>query len=239
LHVHSTLSRDGTMSVAELAAWYRGKAYHFVAMGEHAEDMTEAKTRALVEECAAHSTPQLLMIPGIEFACNSHIHILGIGVEQLIKSDDHLEVIRAIHAQDGFAVLAHPRRCQWSCPDEILRAVDAAEIWNVGYDGKFLPSGAAPEGIRRFREVNPKLLAVASHDFHKKESFYDVAVEVDVAELTRREVLARLRVGAFSIVSRFFAADPQARVSRPGESSLRFLSGQLGTLRKVRDLLVG
>ena len=42
LHIHSQLSHDGTLTIAELASWYRGKGYQFLAMGEHAEDLAAA-----------------------------------------------------------------------------------------------------------------------------------------------------------------------------------------------------
>jgi len=50
LHIHSQLSHDGTMTIAELASWYRGKGYQFLAMGEHAEDLNEAKVQMLVDQ---------------------------------------------------------------------------------------------------------------------------------------------------------------------------------------------
>src|SRR5450759_4376877 len=67
LHVHSTLSRDGTMTIAELARYFKQKCYQFLAMGEHAEDLDEAKVHALREQSATNSDDQFCVIPGIEF----------------------------------------------------------------------------------------------------------------------------------------------------------------------------
>ncbi len=236
LHVHSTLSRDGTMTIAELVEWYRRKGYQFLAMGEHAEDLDEAKARELENQSVEND--QFCVIPGIEFANNGDIHILGIGVVRLIREKDPLTVIEGIHEQGGLAVLAHPKRIRWECPANVLLAVDAAEIWNVGYDGKYLPSVKALSGFRRMQKINPKLLAVASHDFHRTASFYDVAVEMDMESLTREGILRNLRQGRYAIRSRFFRADSGAQLSQMEALALRVLSHPLSNMRKARSFFL-
>ena len=238
LHVHSKLSRDGTMTIAELAHWYRRNGYQFLAIGEHAEDLNEASLRALREQSTENSNDGFCVIPGIEFAGNGDIHILGIGVARLIREKDPLAVIEGVHKQGGFAILAHPKRIGWECPPQVLLAVDAAEIWNVGYDGKYLPSAQALSGFRRMQEINPKLLAVASHDFHRTSSFYDVAIDMEVASLSPGTILRNLQQGCYGIRSRFFRADSSARLSRPKLVSLRLLAGQLTNLRRARSVLL-
>lgn len=171
LHVHSKLSHDGTLTIRELVQLYRRKGYQFVAMGEHAEDLDEAKVKQLREESAESSNQTFCVIPGIEFAGNQGMHIVGVGAASLIREMDPLGVIRGIHAQNGLAVLAHPKRIGWTCAPDILQAVNAAEIWNVGYDGKYLPSPKALSSFVQMQKINPKLLAVASHDFHRISSF--------------------------------------------------------------------
>ena len=171
LHIHSTLSRDGTLSIPDLVDWYRGHGYQFIAMGDHAEDLNEAKARFLSEQSAKHSNEQFLVIPGIEYACTSCIHILGAGATRLLVEQEPVAVIRGIQEQGGVAILAHPRRLGWNCPREILLTVDAVEVWNVGNDGKYLPLSRALSEIHRMFEVNPNLHAGASQDFHRKVSF--------------------------------------------------------------------
>lgn len=238
LHVHSTLSRDGTMAIPDLVQWYRRNHYQFLALGEHAEDLDETKMQVLRQQSAENSTGQFCVIPGIEFVCSSDIHILGIGAGNLISEKDPLSVIQAIHEQGGFAVLAHPKRIGWRCPREVLLALDAAEIWNVGYDGKYLPSAQAVTGFRRMKRINGKLLGVASHDFHRTGSFYDVAIEMDVAVLSPDAILRSLREGCYGIRSLFFRADPQVRLSRGATVCLQLLSWQLNNLRRARLLVL-
>lgn len=238
LHVHSKLSRDGTMTIAELAQWYWRRGYHFLAMGEHAEDLDTAKVQALLDQSSESSNDEFCVIPGIEFAATDLIHILGIGATNLIAKSDPQSVAREIHRQGGVAVLAHPKRMGWECPQEVLLAVDAAEIWNVGYDGKYLPASEAWRGFQRMRQSNPKLLAVASHDLHRTASFYAVAIEMVVASLSRNAILSNLQQGRYDIRSPLFRCDAKAQISKVKVASLRFLSQYLHAVRKARAVLL-
>ena len=234
LHVHSTLSRDGTMAIPDLVQWYRRNHYQFLALGEHAEDLVETKMQVLRQQSAENSTSQFCVIPGLEFVCSSDIHILGIGAGNLISEKDPLSVIQEVHEQGGFAVLAHPKRIGWECPRNVLLALDAVEIWNVAYDGKYLPSAQAVTGFRRMKQINDKLLGVASHDFHRTGSFYDVAIEMDLAVLSPDAILRSLREGCYGIRSLFFRADPHVRFSWCEAVCLRLMSWQLSNLRNAR-----
>lgn len=237
LHIHSKLSRDGTMTIAQLAYWYKRRGYQFLAMGEHAEDLDPTKVQALLNQSSESSNHEFCVIPGIEFASNNDLHILGIGVVRLISERNPQSVVDQIHQQGGLAILAHPKRIGWVCPTEVLIGVDAAEIWNVGYDGKYLPSAKALGGFATMQQINPKLLAVASHDFHRTPSFYDVAIEMDVASLSRDAILHNLQRGSYRIRSRFFSCDPGARMSGMKTAALRLFSEQLCKIRKARSAL--
>jgi hypothetical protein len=239
LHVHSALSGDGTMTIRELADLYRRHGYHFIAITEHAEDLDEADVETLRKRSRENSDEHFCVIPGLEFSASSELHILGLGVTRLFPQDDRLAVLEHIHAQGGVAVLAHPRRIGWNCPAEILRAIDATEIWNVGYDGKFLPSAKAFGGFAAMRQVNPKLLAMAGHDLHRRESFYDAAMEMNVSSLSAKEILENLRRGRYEIRSRFFRAGPDGQVSPAKAKCLRVVSEQLRHVRRARSLALG
>jgi predicted metal-dependent phosphoesterase TrpH len=238
LHVHSTFSHDGTLAIADLVRWYRDHGYHFIALGEHAQDLDEVQVRVLTEQSSQFSSAEFCVIPGIEFPCRGGLHIVGIGATSLLRDFEPTRVIEAIHEQDGYAVLAHPKRNDWRCPSDVLLSADAAEIWNVAYDGKFLPSPQSLIGFKHTRQVNPGLLAVAGHDFHRKAGFYDVAIEMEVASLSAAAVLGNLRYGRFTIRARFFRCSAQADFSSFQASRLLFLSWQISGLRAVRDLLL-
>lgn len=235
LHIHSTLSRDGTMTIADLAAYFKDKGYHFLAMGEHAEDMTEAKVQTLIEQSAAASSADFCVIAGVEFAVTKQIHIVGVGVTKLIPLESPVYVAEQIRALGGISILAHPKRMGWECPPEVAQAVDAAEIWNINYDGKFLPSAKAIPAFERMRQANPRLLAIACHDFHRKASFYGVGVEMDVPSLTREAIFQSLKNGAYRVRSTFFNCGPDGRVSATNAALVRHVSGRLEKMRKARS----
>jgi hypothetical protein len=239
LHVHSKLSHDGTMTIVELASWYKRHGYQFIAIGEHAQDLDEGKRQELCEMSAESSSRDFCVIPGMEFAVTRTTHIVGLGVSLPVCDKNPLKVVQMIQQHGGFAVLAHPKRMAWECPAELCRALNAVEIWNVGYDGKYLPSPRGLIAFRRMSNINPKLLAVASHDFHQPRSFYDVAIETDVTSISAEAILGSLRQGSYSIRSRFFRSDSLARLSRGVSFSLDVLSPLLGALRDARSFLLG
>lgn len=237
LHMHSTFSHDGTLSVRELAEWYRRHDYQFIAITEHAEDLDDARMQQLCEESRGHSNESFLIIPGAEFSCGPY-HVLGIGAAVAGRQHDALAASETIHRSAGMAVLAHPRRCGWTCPPEILRSVDAVEIWNVGYDGKYLPSAQATSGYAAMKRAHAPLLAIAGHDLHQLGSFYDVALELNVDSLSSTAVLRNLRQGCYMIGSRFFRADSHGHIPASQAALLRLLGGQLRAVRRARSLVL-
>jgi predicted metal-dependent phosphoesterase TrpH len=239
LHVHSTLSHDGTLTIPELVAWYRKYGYRFIALGEHAQDMDEDKIAILKQQSAEYSTSDFCVIPGLEFACKGGFHIVGLGMTSLLDVVEPAAVIQAIHARKGYAILAHPKRNGWSCPLHVSELIDAAEIWNVGYDGKFLPSPQSLAGFPKLRQANPKLLAVAGQDFHRVAGFYDVGIEMAVSSLSPESILRNLHHGRYTIRARHFSCDSKAAFSMLESARLRVASWQLGKLRQLRTVVSG
>lgn len=238
IHLHSTFSHDGTLTVAELAALYIRNNYQFIAITEHAEDIDEQSASRLLDQCLEHSHGQFCVIPGTEFSCGE-FHMLGIATVTRTRQANALAAIETIHRCGGIAVLAHPKLFNWNCPPSILRMIDAVEIWNVNYDGKFLPSTKALSGFAAMRRVNPGLLAVAGHDLHRRESFYDVAIEMDTPSVSTDSILENLRRGHYEIRSRFFRTGPDAGVSPAKATCLRLMSEQLRHVRRARALALG
>jgi hypothetical protein len=235
LHVHSTFSSDGTLSIAELAGWYRARGYAFLAMAEHAEDLDDGKLGRLVEDCARSSDERFCILPGVEFSLNHDTHILGVGFARRLSERDPSRIAARIHDAGGFSVLAHPRRGGWAFPNRVLRAVDAVEIWNIGYDGKYLPPIESLRKFKRIRRIKPGLLAVASHDLHRTPSFYDVGISMDVEALSARTVLDNLRAGRFTVSSRFFQVDSAGRLSLLQRFSLGVFGPVLHNSRRIRN----
>jgi hypothetical protein len=153
----------------------------------------------------------------------------------LISESAPVLLTEEVRRRGGLAVLAHPQRLQWRIPAELIQAVDAVEIWNVGYDGKYVPTARALREYQKMRQANPRLLAVAGQDFHRPGAFYDVSIEMDLPGFSAKAILEGLRKGDYQIRSRFFGCDSRARLSRTSARWLGFLSWQLQGLRKARD----
>jgi hypothetical protein len=119
----------------------------------------------------------------------------------------------------------------------VLNAVAAAGIWTSNYDGKFLPSTKALPAFARMRQANPKLLAIASHDFHRTASFYGVALEMDVPALSAEPIMHALKTGDYRIRSAFFNCEPDGHASVAGAALVRHVGGSLENMRKARSNL--
>jgi hypothetical protein len=235
LHLHSTFSYDGKLPLEDIAALYRERGFQFVAFTEHSQDMNVAKVGAFCRMARELSSEQFLMIPGIEYSCAGMVHIAGIGCVRLFDSSDAAEVASCIRTAGGFAVLAHPRRIAWNCSAELLNCVNAAELWNVRYDGKFLPSPAALEFFNQGRALNPKLLAAVGDDFHSFGGFYPLAVVLDVDALSREAIVRRLIHGEYEIRCPFFRASAQEPVGPAMLARVRTMRAILDPVKRVRQ----
>ena len=129
LHLHSTLS-DGQMSPEEIASSYRARGYDAIALTDH---WCYGKEREL---------SGLTVISGAEYnvgggdTAEGEMHILGLGMNSAPQIDrasaSREDVVTAIEAAGGIAVLAHPF---WSLNtlDDLraLPTVRFTEIYNA------------------------------------------------------------------------------------------------------------
>jgi hypothetical protein len=196
IHVHTTFSHDGVLTLEELASFLKARGYDFMAVTEHSQDMT-AESLALLEEGAKSlSDDRFLVIPGIEFTCTATIHILGIGVTSLCGSEDPSIVIDHVHAHDGLAVLAHPSNKDYPIDPAWVAKLDGCEIWNNRH-GKWLPQLHSISKFRDLARFAPALKAYAGLDLHGPGGYSHVYMAVTVRELAREEVVRAVRSGSF------------------------------------------
>ena len=198
LHMHTTRS-DGALSPATALRVYRNEGYDAVALTDH--------------WCygAGGTDEGMTVLSGAEYNLNGStgksgvFHILGIGCETqpAIAGDagtaDAQQVIDAIHAAGGLAVLAHPA---WSLntPEQILRlhGFDATEIYN------------SVSGVHESRRPDSSLIVdmlgarglylplIADDDVHYYDSdrcFAWIMVRAETAG--REELLNAIRKGDF------------------------------------------
>lgn len=132
LHTHTTLS-DGHETPESAAGIYKAAGYDAIAITDHWKYFAEG------DLCG------LKVISGCEYNLGTHdtfagvMHIVGVGMKEdpciCRETATRQEVIDAIRAKGGLAVLAHPA---WSLntPEEAkaLSGFDATEIYNTVSD---------------------------------------------------------------------------------------------------------
>ncbi len=197
VHVHSSYSYDGRHSVSEIAAAARRRGLGFVCLTDHSDTLDAAKTAELVRTCAAASSPECLVIPGIEFTCRDGLHVLGIGVREFCAETDPHAVVSFIRLQGGLAVLAHPSRRPYPIPGGLFECLDGIEVWNCTYDGRFFPNPRSLALYTRARAENPGLVAFFGMDMHRLSNLHATVVHLETCALTEANVLSMLRSGRF------------------------------------------
>ncbi|HEX2056702.1 MAG TPA: hypothetical protein VHF07_09420 [Nitrospiraceae bacterium] len=222
-HLHSTFSRDGEVSLADIKRMFMGDGFHFVALAEHQHDMDQSSFDALVAECRGLSDPGFLMIPGIEFNCYRN-HILGLGIAAYCPSVAGDDVVPWIKGHQGFAVWAHPKKNDYRLPHHVVEALDGMEIWNSKFDGKYAPR---PDVVRYYCERlahHPRLRPFLSVDFHFRSQFRHVPMYCEVDHLSTEEVLASLRAGTYVGKTTAFSVSGHGCVEGNGHALRRLVN---------------
>lgn len=214
IHVHSTHSRDGEMELTRLAQAFRDGGCHFVAMTEHAEDLSPETMAGFVERCRALSTERFCLVPGLEIDSTEGLHLLGIGLSRYVGEGPADAIIAAIHGQGGLAVLAHPK----PGTDGLLRALrelpDGIELWNTKYDSRFAPRLHRFAMLRRLRGRKPALFGCCSVDFHWPRQYREASVVLRAESPAPEAILRALRAGRFVCEVGTTRFRPDGRLSR-------------------------
>ncbi len=197
LHVHSTYS-DGEYSLAELRALFERAGKRAVCLADHADYFDPARVEQYVAECTQYSDDTLRLIPGLEFGCDDHMHIVGYGVTALTERSDPASVIAHIHAHGGISVIAHPRDDHFPRIEALGQLPLGIEAWNTKYDGRYAPRPQTFALIDRLRARSPELAAFYGLDLHWRTQFKGLEIMLGAASNSRADVLAALRRGALS-----------------------------------------
>jgi hypothetical protein len=124
-HIHSTCS-DGGLTFAELAAAYAGEGYDFLVRTDHW--VTSAVS-------ADDGDAPLLWLDGVELDGvdnqGGHYHVICLGRFEGIEREMGLDAaLRAVRAQRGFLVLAHPLWMGQTFEEALRWNFDAVELYN-------------------------------------------------------------------------------------------------------------
>jgi len=160
-------------------------------LSEHEETgWTPARYADYVRQCAAVSTPEVQLIPGIEFS-QGGFHVLCYGLQQYPARPSSIEQLSAaVHAQGCRLCLAHPGKYRWQHPAELVDAVDAVEVWNA----KWIYDGLAGPHPRSLRMAEGKQFLIGQ-DVHKAKHFAPLLLQTESAA-----VIADLAAGRYQIL---------------------------------------
>jgi hypothetical protein len=192
-HVHSNWSYDGSWSLEALSSKFSRQGCRVLMMTEHDRGFTAARFDQYREACAQASTAEILVVPGIEYSDTANrLHVLAWGpVPFLGEGLATSEMLDAVQAAGGLAVLAHPsRREAWksfdpSWADRLL----GIETWNRKYDG-WAPSKTAPDLIHTAGAI-----PFVGLDFHTRRQSFPLTMALDVdGDITEESVLDCMRL---------------------------------------------
>jgi hypothetical protein len=191
-HMHSEWSYDGSWSLDRLRDKFDRRGCRILMMTEHDRGFSASRWEQYRAACAAASSESVLVMPGIEYsdAANcTHILVWG-NIPFLGEGLPTSQVLEAVRACDGVAVLAHPGRKQawkrfepgWA--DKLL----GIEVWNRKYDG-WAPGEVAPN-LQRSANAIP----FVGLDFHSARQSFPLAMVLEInSEVTEDSVIQCLR----------------------------------------------
>jgi hypothetical protein len=202
VHVHSTWSHDGRDTLSALHGFARERGIAFVGLTDHAEDFDAATFEGFLAECRAVSTPEVRLIPGLEyrFAGYPGLHLLALGLRRWIEPGTPRDFVAEARSACDFTILAHPVLPGYRLPDDVAPAIDAIEVWNAAYNTRFLPDPRAIRLLESLRGRRPEVVGVAGLDQH--DSRNDRQTRVVLLDPTATDPLAELKAGRFVNVGR-------------------------------------
>ena len=208
-HVHSRWSDDATWKLPDIASAFGAHGFRVVLLADHSREFEPSRLAEYGEACAAASTDQVLLVPGIEYNDPDnvvHVPVWG-EVPFYGATPDITSLLEKVAVDGGTAVLAHPwRRSAWQRYEAAWTPLLAGvEVWNRKYDGlspnRHAAALAAREGLRPF----------ASVDFHTRRQLFPLSVSLtlDGTAVSRASVERALAAGAFEP---FFRDRPVTKV---------------------------
>ncbi len=199
-------------------------------MAEHDLGFDEGRWLDYQRACAASSTGELLLVPGMEYAdADNVVHTVVWGTDMPFLGEglETLEVLSAARAHGAATVFAHPwrRKAIERYRPSWAPLLSGAEIWNRKYDGV----APHPEG-RAFTD-REGLAPFVALDFHTARQFFPLALSTFLSVPPSASAVVE------AIVNR--SVTPQLL----GVSATRLTHGALGTTaraaeglrRRVRD----
>ena len=199
LHTHTTVT-DGKKTPEEVIALYRENGYDFLSLTDH-----------WVHSETGMTEDGMLLLGGCEYNINGAdvlagvFHVVSVGEREPAQLDRKKangeytaqDIVDAIHAVGGIAILAHPAWSLDTCEQILpLEGFDGIEIYNSvsGLPRNCRPySGEVIDQLAVRGKVFPSMCADDSH-FYEKEACLSY-IYVQAEELTETAILDAIRAG--------------------------------------------
>lgn len=233
IHLHTTLSHDGKLSLEDLVSFLKNHGYDFICITEHSYDIDKAAMLSLSEQCGKLSSPEFMIIPGLEFRCHDDIDILGYGVIEPCDSEAPMTIIEHIRKHNGVPVLAHPTIRDYLLERDWVSLLDGVELWN-NQEGKYLPQPRTLRKFTEFQKWQPNLKAFYGIDLHRPQSYYPISTVIEAAENSRNEILGALGDGRFHLQSPLLKLDSSGKIGIFVRFYILVGSAFFNLLRKLR-----
>lgn len=187
LHAHTTKS-DGVFQIEELVRNYEALGYDFLVITDH-NKITPIE----------NINPEILVLLGSEISTDKG-HIVAVNLKEPIKPNQpSQEVIDAINAQGGIAIIAHPNWgenfCHWQQKDLFsLQNYAGIEIFN----GNILRDNGSPLASDRWDMLlsrGHKCWCYAVDDTHNELDIANGWTMVLVDEINADSIVKALREG--------------------------------------------
>ncbi len=201
MHAHSSYSYDAKMSLPEIKELCQKNGVQFVCMTEHTDKLTPEQAENFVRECDALSDDMFRFVPGFEVPF-AGAHILMVGAHTFVSQyASTIETLKKWTDTAPFVVLAHPVRNQFQVSDALLESIDALEVWNQQYEGKYVPRTRSLRLFDTLRLKKSSLVATGGIDMHRAPHFGAPLITLNATVLSESDILEKLKIGAFRVHS--------------------------------------
>lgn len=197
LHIHSSFSPDSLVSPGEIIRIAKTRGLDGVAIADH------NTVRGGITGLDLNPDPDFIVIPGAEYS-TEYGHVVGLFLSEEIdvkgrKPQGHTlsptlpfeDVVNAIHAQGGIAVLAHPFQSREWLPAHVFNGavkVDAIEGFNSRAGTRAYPN-ANSLASRCFSEYG--IPALGGSDAHLSWEIGRAYTRIDLGGVSEGDVCLR------------------------------------------------
>lgn len=235
-HMHSDYSHDGLDSLEQLREVSIERGIGWVGLTDHAEDLDDDIYAEYVKHCASLSDSMFAYLPGLEFRFAGYrgMHLLALGTRGWYAPKTPEDFFAWASENAQFTVLAHPGTCRYAPASIVRDRIDAVEVWNAGYNTRYIPDPRAIDLYRSIAAQRPDVVATVGLDQH--DSSNDRGVRTVFEADT--DPVQQLRSATFTSMGRNLTLDSRATLPPSVIARLRVQRRLLDLVNRTHDRLV-